>query len=461
MKIIQTLWLPNSYENPMTFTGGWLSPEYHWLSWTLSVYQLRKFYDDVELFTTRAGKEVLINQLKLPYTQVHEVLNDAEIPETAWALSKIITYSLQQEPFLHVDGDVFIWKHFDETLLSSPLIVQNQEYDLAFYRDNITTIKEQAHYLPEVMQQEIKSPIITYNAGIFGGHNLDFIHKYAHIATEFVHKNPPPQFMEASSEYCMFFEQWFFGILAQEAYLEVSTLFKDLVYDVLYHELDLIDFWKTPQQTPYIHLMGMCKKNRMILKKMMGNIRKNYPECFYQTLRLCQKEGVELDFKIYQMPELNPSLHSSKYFRDIIEKFKPNDAESKNYQQWQYLYAKDCWIYTTMEQFSNLSFEKKFDTPLYLTNDFELIEQEEPELKQWLRIKDTFSLDDYDHEMTDIEMILIDSFEKTPQTLNEVMQQIEPYFNSEDFVDNQNLLKELIIPKVEHFMIMGVVCIQL
>jgi hypothetical protein len=457
MRIIQTLWLPNTHENPMSFTGGWLSPEYHWLSWTLSVLQLRKFYDEVELFTTKAGKEVLINQLNLPYTKVHEVLDDADIPPSAWALSKIITYSLQNEPFLHIDGDVFIWKPFEENLLQSPLIAQNQEYDFAFYHEYIHNAQSQAKYLPDVLRKEIKKPLITYNAGIFGGNNLEFIKRYASIATDFVRNNPtPPQ--EQSSEYCMFFEQCIFSILVQDTQKSVNTFFEEVVDNELYKGMGLADFWETPHLNSYIHLMGMSKKNRMMLKKMLCKIRKDYPEHYYKTLRLCQETGVVLDFKVYQLSALNPSLYSAEYFRKLADNFVLNQRSEKQ-SLWVYLYAKDDWIYAEMERFMVLSEEEKFNIKLFLSNDFQLIEEENPELKQSLRVEDTFSTEIYDHEMEELEMILMDTFDKTPKTLNQVMIEIQPYFDSADFIDNQALLKELLLPKVIHFMSMGVLCV--
>jgi hypothetical protein len=457
MKIIQTLWLPNNHENPISFTGGWLSAEYHWLSWTLSVLQLRKFYDEVELFTTKAGKEVLINQLNLPYTKVHVVHDDTHIPPSAWALSKIITYSLQNEPFLHIDGDVYIWKPFDETLLQSPLIAQNQEYDFAFYHEYISNAKFQAKHLPEVLQKNVLRPFITYNAGIFGGNDIEFIKKYAHIAIDFIRNNPEYP-VEQSSEYCMFFEQCIFSILVQDSQISVNTFFKEVVDNELYKGLGLADFWETPQPKTYLHLMGMSKKNRMILKKMLCKIRKDYPEYYYKTLRLCQKSGIVLDFKVYQQQTLNPSAHSVEYFRNLSVDFVLNEKTEKQ-NRWVYLYAKDDWIYDEMEKFMVLSEEEKFNTKLFLTNDFQLIEEENPELKQSLRVEDTFSIDIYDHEMEELEMILIDTFDKTPKTLNQIIIEIQSYFDSDDFIENQALLKELILPKVIHFMSMGVVCV--
>ena len=122
MKIVQSFWSGNNWSLDKNY--GWYSSKYHWLGWVLSVNQLRKFYDEVELVTDRIGYEILINKLKLPYSKVHVILDDLnQYNENLWALAKIKSYSFMNEPFLHVDGDVFIWEKFDEELLKQDIIV--------------------------------------------------------------------------------------------------------------------------------------------------------------------------------------------------------------------------------------------------------------------------------------------------------------------------------------------------
>lgn len=49
----------------------------------------------------------MIDDLKLPYTKVHVVLDELnDYHKNLWAIGKIRTYQLQEEPFIHIDGDV-------------------------------------------------------------------------------------------------------------------------------------------------------------------------------------------------------------------------------------------------------------------------------------------------------------------------------------------------------------------
>ena len=73
------------------------------MGWALSCLQLRKYYPEVVLYTDKVGAEMLIDTLKLPYTEVaceFDKFND--IHKDLWALPKIHAYASQHTPFLHV-----------------------------------------------------------------------------------------------------------------------------------------------------------------------------------------------------------------------------------------------------------------------------------------------------------------------------------------------------------------------
>nr|WP_278019719.1 DUF6734 family protein [Flavobacterium ginsengisoli] len=189
MKIIQSFWSQN-LDNPLAESYGWLSEAHNWLSWILSANQLAKFYK-VELYTDQKGYEILINQLQLPYHKVHVVLDELNhYHKSLWAMPKIKTYSLQDEPFLHIDGDVFIWKEFSDELLNGEFIAQNLEVTTEYYAEMWKDIYPHLVYVPEEMKDYINNhKNYAYNMGIIGGRNYEYFKKYATISSEFVDKN--------------------------------------------------------------------------------------------------------------------------------------------------------------------------------------------------------------------------------------------------------------------------------
>jgi hypothetical protein len=154
MKIVQSLWVKpsikkNSVNTSDRNTGGWTDKKYNYISWALSCLQFCKYYNKVELITDNLGYDTLIKKMKLPYTDVKVVLDDLnDYHPDLWALGKIYAYSLQKEPFIHADGDVFIYAPFSKELESSALLAQNIEKDFYYYREIFGSIEENFDFIP-------------------------------------------------------------------------------------------------------------------------------------------------------------------------------------------------------------------------------------------------------------------------------------------------------------------------
>lgn len=153
MKIIQTFWTAG--QDPLKHSFGWTHPEYNLMSWALSCLSLREHYDEVELYTDSAGYHILIEVLQLPYTKTHVIFDDFQCLPHHWALSKIKTYSLQTEPFLHIDGDIYLPRPLPERVLNAPLVAQNREVGTKYYRQMMDegVLKFPSIKLPEYIKK--------------------------------------------------------------------------------------------------------------------------------------------------------------------------------------------------------------------------------------------------------------------------------------------------------------------
>ena len=110
MNFIQTLYI-DADKDPFRYSFGWVAPEYHLMGWALSCLQLHKLYGNIALFANSQAARLLIDTLQLPYAEVHTAHDKLCLPHPdLWALAKIYTYSLQEQPFLHIDGDVFLFE---------------------------------------------------------------------------------------------------------------------------------------------------------------------------------------------------------------------------------------------------------------------------------------------------------------------------------------------------------------
>src|ERR1700761_1155915 len=230
MKIVQSCWACNQ-PDLREFQGGWLGAEYNLMSWTLSCLQLRKYYDDVILYTDSVGARTLLDELRLPYSEVYCDLDSLEgFDPKLWALAKIHAYMQQEDPFLHVDGDVMIWERFNDDLMASRLIAQNVETDTEYYSDIWSHLDKRLAFFPEEITRERMSGenIVAYNTGIVGGRDIAFFREYADKAMEFITKNIYCIDSQNVADFNLCFEQYYFFCMAKAKQIPVNVLLPDL-----------------------------------------------------------------------------------------------------------------------------------------------------------------------------------------------------------------------------------------
>jgi hypothetical protein len=283
MKIIQSFWSGNR-GTLLNNNFGWLSPEYHIMSWSLSSNLLAKFYE-VELYTDKIGYDLLIDKLKLPYSKVHIVMDDLnKYDNNLWALPKIYAYSLQNEPFLHIDGDVFIWEKFSDKLMAGNLIAQNLESATNYYEKIMIELENELSYFPSEILQDRKesNSIYAYNAGIFGGYNVDFYKNYTSKSFEFVDKNLKNLTNINITNFNIFFEQYLFYCLSKGE--KVECYFNEIIEDNGYKGFG--NFEDVPFKKSFLHLLGVYKRDSFTCKKMSQKLLSEFPQAYINVLNL-------------------------------------------------------------------------------------------------------------------------------------------------------------------------------
>ena len=181
MNIIQTFY---SYkEDSIHDNAGFLTPDMNWKSMALSCLLLKRHFKEVTLYCNHRVKNVIIDKLKIPYDNIIEVPDFMEEYKECnlWALPKIYTYSLQHEPFLHVDCDWFMFEKLSDSILEADVFGQNIEYDDQMYnRHVLEKLISNGCVLPSLVIDEYKQEKIlrVVNAGILGGNDIPIIQKY-------------------------------------------------------------------------------------------------------------------------------------------------------------------------------------------------------------------------------------------------------------------------------------------
>jgi len=295
MKFVQTFWIDEG-KNGLEDSFGWCSAKYHIMSWALSCLQLNKFHSDVELITDTRGKELLIDQLKLPYKNVRIELDDLdfEADPRLWVMKKMYSYTLHGEPFLNVDGDVYIFKPIPDEILSGDLIAQNIEQDFEYYKELVNLVDNNFEYIPSAIKTlNISSePIKGCNAGVLGGNNFQFFSGYYHLVQRFVTENKNEINQLTATQMVNFnaiVEQYIFYCLSNDLEIKVNYLF-DTVYDPAFE--GFANFHYLPKNTPYIHALGDYKKNGWICDQLANRLRIDYPEYYNIIINLTEPDTI-------------------------------------------------------------------------------------------------------------------------------------------------------------------------
>jgi len=324
MNFIQTLYFDESIE-PLEHHFGWVAPEYHLMGWALSCLQLDEIYGCVDLYCNSRSANLLTNKIGLPYKKVKISLDSFSMPnKRLWALPKIATYMLQQEPFIHVDGDVFLFNKLPDTVVGKELIAQNLEESSIYHLAVQKQIVKHLIYIPQCVKDDfvVSQPLKTLNAGIIGGTNLDFICEFSNIATNYVWNNVERLHKINSDKFNVFFEQHLFYSLARQKDVTVSLLFEELIENNDY--VGLGDFHEVPFKRNYLHLLGNYKRDEFTCMQMASKLRKLHPEYFYRIISLFRKSGLRHALSIY----------ADKEFKSMNEFVEFNKRSKSTYSQW-------------------------------------------------------------------------------------------------------------------------------
>src|SRR5260370_31176140 len=104
-------------------------PPHHRGPWGRLRHTARAHSPETVLITDAHGKRLLVDQLGLSFTEVSTELDRLkDVSIDWWAIGKLVAYSLQDRPFLHIDSDVFLWKPLPAHLESAPVIAQAPQH---------------------------------------------------------------------------------------------------------------------------------------------------------------------------------------------------------------------------------------------------------------------------------------------------------------------------------------------
>ncbi|MEO7911577.1 MAG: DUF6734 family protein [Roseiflexaceae bacterium] len=276
---------------------SWPSVRHHLFAWVLSVETARMHYPETCLVTDDAGARLLVDGIGLRFKHVSTELNtlDQHNPDW-WALGKIYAYSMQTEPFAHIDSDVFLWKPLPERLARADVFAQNPEPISA----------STPYYQPERLEQALGAGTSGWLpdewrwyrrardsraecCGIFGGNRIDFINRFATAALRLIDDPANIQALRSLQDKSAFMpviEQYLLSAFVEYHKASAVLPLGSVQLEYLFHSIE--DAWNpdSATQAGFTHLVAGAKQNRLFAERLEHRVRRDYPE-YYRRCIAC------------------------------------------------------------------------------------------------------------------------------------------------------------------------------
>lgn len=336
MRVVQTFWSGN--KDPLKDNFGWADPQFHLMSWALSCLSLRESYDEVVLYTDSVGYKIFSEILELPYTDIIVQYDNLSCSPVHWAYPKLLTYSLQDKPFIHVDGDVYLPKRLAPEVEAGELIAQNREIGTEYYKRMMNAIQRNDILIPDFLKREVqKESIPSYNAGVIGGSDIGFIQKYCRAAFDFIESNRlnDSTNKNLNVNHNILFEQIMFYALTANENRTVTTVLPHDVKDNGYSYQGFCNFYSYDKYT-LMHLIGGHKRNPKASELLAKTLLIKYPDYYKKIIKLFPKKNKRFS----QSAIKYPSKAISKRWKNISNSYL-FDLEYKMCNYFEFINSSD------------------------------------------------------------------------------------------------------------------------
>lgn len=276
----------------------WREPRHHLLAWGLSLRLASSHYPETVLITDSPGKALLVDALGLSFTHVSTEL-DRLCDEYSgwWTLGKLVAYSLQDKPFVHLDTDVFLWRPLSEKMISAPVLAQYPEhYHRTDQRCGPRVIEDAfARYslsLPAEWEWSRSHQVRRFreaNCGILGGQNAAFIQHYARLALDLVlnpRHSPAWASIPGRDALNTIVEQFFLLACLDFHRFNPDSPFRGVCIKYLFPSLDDAFNPAWAARLGLTHLLAEAKMNVDVTSRLEQRVHAEDPEFYRRCVRV-------------------------------------------------------------------------------------------------------------------------------------------------------------------------------
>jgi len=254
---------------------------------SLSILCASRVFKEVQFISTDWGVDVF-TEIGIPVTDYSTKLNEIkDISKYFWAYGKLLAYTEQTKPFVHIDNDVFLWEPLPRKILMAKLCFQSLEpFDAQGYQyyNQLKECWNMAKVRPQVIvDNEVTD--FAYNCGICGGNDVEFFKEHRECSAEYIFA-PENQnlffrkFRDMAIHQNLFHEQYFIASLIQKHDMRKSVrVLSDNAMDI-------------PGKFKYTHLWGTTKTDRGMMARVQIRLREESRDLHDRVEAFCKKNNL-------------------------------------------------------------------------------------------------------------------------------------------------------------------------
>ena len=222
---------------------------------SLSVFQSKKHIGKTKLVCNKYGAEKLKG---CGFDIIEPSLEKLRFHSMFWAYPKIVTYSQQNEPFIHIDLDALLWERPSDEILNAPMVFQHKELFKIHkgYNQPLSKHKEFGNKAIKVSNIDY-----AYCCGFAGGNDIGFFKELRQKVDLYLNTSNFNRLGYNLQNH--FFEQFFSASLAKERGQQDQVKF-----------LCGQEIYRKGEPLIFAHLWGESKKDRKIIDKCLERSKK-------------------------------------------------------------------------------------------------------------------------------------------------------------------------------------------
>jgi hypothetical protein len=283
MKIIQSF---AQFDDGNFYVNGKLNYTEIYLNFyvfLLSFLTLKKYYNNVTMYCNKKAYETFVKYI--PYDRI--ILKENKYSQKYWSAYKLDVIENINEPFIHVDNDVFIFND-----LFRPFIDNVNKYDLMiqFVMDCDVPVIE------NVCPKE-KFDYKSFTCGVLGINNVKIKNNYI---------NDTKKIFNLIENNIIVGDSAKIGFILEEFTLYLNTCKNDLkYYEVIpYNEIKKYGIYECCDKYKYTHMWFQSKFTENNIKLIKNKIKKDFPG-YYNIVEKYDLLISESNIDIKYYPESN------------------------------------------------------------------------------------------------------------------------------------------------------------